>query len=134
MQDKTHSRIFVTIAKIFGILFLEYPDYFGKLNQLAKSMYGTTLSDMYWYLELQDYLLEIGFKVSKNMQCLFMHENDDGSKIYLLKYIEDMLYGASNPEVKKIEELLQKRFNLALMGQAHWYLATQINQLKNFGI
>jgi hypothetical protein len=97
-------------------------------------MYGTTLSDMYWYLELQDYLLEIGFKVSKNMQCLFIHENEDGSKIYLLKYIDDMLYGASNPEVKKIEELLQKRFNLELMGQAHWYLATQINQLKNFGI
>jgi hypothetical protein len=33
LQAKTHSSIFVTIAKIFGILFLEYPDYFGKLNQ-----------------------------------------------------------------------------------------------------
>ncbi len=71
------------------------------------SMYGTTLSGKYCYLELQEYLLEIGFKASESMQCLFIQTNDVGSKIYLLNYVDDMLYyGTSDPVVKRFEELL----------------------------
>jgi hypothetical protein len=72
LQAKTRSRIFVTIPQIFGILFPEYAEYCGRPMRLAMSMYGTILSGKYWYLELQDYLLEIGFKASENMQCLFI--------------------------------------------------------------
>jgi hypothetical protein len=82
LQAKPRSRIFFTIPRIFGILFQKYSDYCGKPVRLAMSMYGATLSGKYRYLELQDYLLEIGFKVSKSMQCLFIQTNDDGSKIY----------------------------------------------------
>jgi hypothetical protein len=99
------------------------------------SMYGTTLSRKYWYLELQEYLLEIGFKASENMQCLFIQTNDDDSRIYLLNYVDDMLYyGTNNAGTKCFEELLSKRFNVEFMGQAHWYLATHINQLSNYDI
>jgi hypothetical protein len=61
---------------------------------------------------LQEYLLEIALKVTENIQCLFIQQNEDGSKIYLLK----------------------QRFNVELMGQAHWYLVTWINQLNNYDI
>lgn len=90
LQAKIRSRIFVTIPKIFWILFPEYAEYCGKPVCLAMSMYGTTLSRKYWYLELQEYLLEIGFKASENMQCKFIQNNDDGSKIYLLNYVDDI--------------------------------------------
>ncbi len=37
-------------------------------------------------------------------------------------------------KVKEFEEQLGKCFNLELLGQAHWYLGTRINQLANFDI
>lgn len=103
-------------------------EYCGRPVQLVMSMYGTMLSGKYWYLELQEYLLEIGFKVSENMQCLFIQHNEDGSKICLLNYVDDMLYfGMDCASAKHFEELLKQHFNVELMGQAHWYLATRIN-------
>jgi transposase InsO family protein len=135
LQAKMCSRIFVTIPQIFGVLFPEYSEYCGKPVRLGMSMYGTTLSGKYWYLELQEYLLEIGFKASENMQCLFIQHNNDGSKIYLLYYMDNMLYyGTDCAGIKQFEELLKQRFSVELMGQAHWYLATRINQLSNFDI
>jgi hypothetical protein len=42
-----------------------------------------------------------------------------------------LYYGTNETKVKEFEAL---RFNLELMGQAHWYLATRINQLSNYNI
>jgi hypothetical protein len=98
-------------------------------------MYGTTLSGKYWYLELTEYLLEIGLKPSQNVPCLFVKNFTKGNKIYILNYVDDMLYCSTcATQVKEFEELLQEHFNLELMGQAPWYLATRINQLSNYDI
>ncbi len=64
-----------------------------------------------------------------------MKVNDKGNKIYVLDYVNDMLYYVTNKiAIKEFEQQLQKRFNLELMGQAHWYLSTWINQLSNYDI
>jgi hypothetical protein len=98
-------------------------------------MYGMTLSGKYWFLDLKDYLLEQGFIPSGTVKCLFFKKFDDGAIIIVLNYVDDMLYyGDNEPKVKEFEELLQKRFNLELLGQAHWYLATRISQKSNFDI
>jgi hypothetical protein len=98
-------------------------------------MYGTTLSGKYWYLELTEYLVEIGFTASKSVPCLFVKVTSGGNKIFILNYVDDMLYyGTCAKEVTEFEESLQRRFNLELMGQAHWYLATRINQLANYDV
>jgi hypothetical protein len=53
----------------------------------------------------------------------------------VLNNVDDMLYfGVSDVEVKLFLECLQQRFNLELLGQAHWCLATRINQLSNYDI
>jgi hypothetical protein len=135
LQAPMHSRMFVTIPKIFGILFPEYANYCGTPVRLQKPMYGTTLSGKYWYLELTVYLVEIGFTASKSVPCLFVKITCDGNNIFVLNYVDDMLYyGTCAKEVTEFEELLQRRFNLELMGQAHWYLATRINQLANYDV
>jgi hypothetical protein len=71
LQANVRARIFVTIPKIFGILFPEYSAYCGIPLRLAKSMYGMTLSGKYWFLDLKDYLLQDGFTASSTMKCLF---------------------------------------------------------------
>ncbi len=135
LQANVRARIFVQIPKIFGILFPEYSDFCGTPLRLAKSMYGMTLSGKYWFLDLKDYLLEQGFIPSGTVKCLFFKKFDDGAIIIVLNYVDDMLYyGDNESKVKEFEELLQKRFNLELLGQAHWYLATRISQKSNFDI
>jgi hypothetical protein len=94
-----------------------------------------TLSGKYWFLDLQDYLTEIGFKTSSTIPSLFIKEDAKGNKLYVLNYVDDMLYyGDNEKSVNEFKQSLQKRFNLELLGQAHWYLSTRINQLSNYDI
>ena len=60
LQAKMRTRMFVTIPKIFGTLFPEYATT-GRPVWLLMSMYGTALCGKYWYLDLLDFLKEIGF-------------------------------------------------------------------------
>jgi hypothetical protein len=134
LQANTRSRIFVTIPAVFGVLFPEYSKYCGIPLRLAMSIYGMTLSGKYWYLDLLEFLLSLNFKPSKNIPCLFMLIGKKG-KLFLLNYVDDMLYfGTHTEEVLWFENALKGQFNLEFLGQAHWYLATRINQLANFDI
>jgi hypothetical protein len=127
--------MFVTIPKIYGILFPEYSKYCGTPFRLAMSMYGTTLCGKYWYLDLTDYLLELGFKPSECMRCLFIYVYPVGIKLNVLNYVDDMLYYSTDAgRLREFEEKLKSRIILELVGQAHWYLGTHINQLANFDI
>ena len=135
LQAKPWSRIFVTIPKIFGILFPEYAKYCGSPVRLSMSMYGMTLSGKYWYLDLLEYLTSVGFKASASVPCLFVQEGENGHRIFLLNYVDDMLYYGTCPTaLAAFESGLKQRFNLELLGQAHWYLATRIHQHNNFDI
>ena len=120
LQAKMRTRVFVTIPKIYGILFPEYSDYCGVPVRLVMSMYGTTLCGKYCYLDLTEYLLEVGFKPSECMRCLFIRTYADGVRIYILNYVDDMLYYCKDPvKLREFEEKLRARFNLELIGQAH---------------
>jgi len=135
LQAKMRTRMFVTIPKIYGILFPEYSGYCGVPVRLVMSMYGTTLCGKYWYLDLTEYLLELEFKPSECMRCLFIRTYAGGIRLYILNYVDDMLYYCKDPvRLREFEEKLRARFNLELIGQAHWYLGTRISQLANFDI
>jgi hypothetical protein len=119
LQAKMRTRMFVTMPRIFSILFLEYEWCTGKPVRLAMSMCGTTLCGKYWYLDLLDFLKELGFKEGGCVKCLFINEFKDGSKIYLLNYVDDMLYHGKNPEkIQEFEKQLGERFTLELLGNA----------------
>jgi hypothetical protein len=72
LQAKMRTRMFITIPKIYGTLFPEYDRYCGRPVRLIMSMYGTTLCGKYWYLDLLEYLLELGFRASESIRCLFI--------------------------------------------------------------
>jgi len=42
------------------------------LGAFVMSMYGTTLCGKYWYLDLLEHLLELGFKACESVHFLFM--------------------------------------------------------------
>ena len=95
-------------------------------------MYGMTHSGKFWYQELQEWLLENGFQQSTVVQCMFCKVYPDGSVVYFLDYVDDWLYfGNSEVALKQLETEISARFDLQLMGQAHWYLSPRIAQAAN---
>ena len=117
------------------VSFPEYKKYCGTPVRLLKSMYGMTLSGKYWYQELNDYLTEIGFSHSTTIPSLFWKTYPDSSVVFLLDYVDDLLYyRTSDMHIKDFEKQLSSRFDLEIIGQAHWYLACWIMQLANNNI
>jgi hypothetical protein len=127
--------MFVTIPKIFGILFPEYRWCTGKPVRLIMSMYDTMLCGKYWYLDLLDFLKQIGFKEGDCVKCLFIKQFPDSLKIYLLNHVDNMLYyGTDAAKVQAFEKELRECFNLELLGNAHWHLGSRIHQLQDYDI
>jgi hypothetical protein len=82
-----------------------------------------------------EFLASIGFTQSTVIRCLFFQKYQDGSVIFILNYVDDMLYyGNSDDTLLTFEKKLSERFNLETKGQAHWYLATKITQLASHDI
>ena len=135
LQAKVRSRVFIKMPAIYGDLFPDLKAYCGVPVRLIKSMYGMSLSGKYWYQELQEFLLENGFQQSKVIACYFWKVYPDDSTVYLLDYVDDCLYyGTKEFTLKQFEAEISARFDLTLMGQAHWYLSTRITQHANFDI
>jgi hypothetical protein len=100
-------------------------------------MYSMMFSGKYWFLDLWDYLLQLGFRPSKKYSVYSLKRTVTVQESSYL--IMSMICYISEPmindiRVKHFEELLQQWFNLVLLGQAQWYLVTCINQLNNFDI
>ena len=133
LQAPMRSRVFVKLLAVFSELFPEFKQYCGRPLLLNKSMYGQCVSGQYWYEELTDYLVqEEGFTQSAHAPTLYTKCFDDGSCIWLLNYVDDMLYFSTSSTTRKtFEQRLQKRFDLELKGKANWYLSMQITQLEN---
>jgi hypothetical protein len=101
------THMFVTVLKIYGIIHPEYSKFCGRPVCLLMSTYGTMLCGKYWYLDLMEYLLELGFKASESMRCLFICINADGDRTSILNYVDDMLYYGTNvANLAEIEERL----------------------------
>lgn len=71
LQAKVRSRIFVKLPAIYGSIFPEYKRYCGVPLRLLKSMYGMMLSGKYWYQDLMELLVAIGFIQSSVIGCIF---------------------------------------------------------------
>ena len=135
LQSKARGRIFVRMPAVYGDLWPEFKTYSGVPLRLVKSMYGMTQSGKNWYLELHEYLISAGFQQSQVIKCYYWKKFPDGSVVKLLDYVDDMLYfGTSTDTLKQFEAELKARFDLDIMGQAQWYLATRITQHANFDI
>jgi len=135
LQSKARGRIFVRTPAVYGELWPEFRAYSGVPLRLLKSMYGMTQSDKNWYLELHEYLISAGFVQSSVIKCFYSKGFPDRSIVKVLDYVDDMLYyGTSAETLKRFETELKARFDLDLMGQAQWYLATRITQHANFDI
>ncbi|KAG8490975.1 hypothetical protein CXB51_014094 [Gossypium anomalum] len=82
-----------------GFIVSEKEDY---VFLLRKSLYGLKQSPRQWYKRFDSFMTSHDFKRSSLDSCVYFKKNSDGSFVYLLLYVDDILIAAKDKgEIRK---------------------------------
>ena len=105
-------------GKLEEDIYIDQPEGFivpGKENfvcKLKRSLYGLKQSPRQWNKRFDSFMVSHGFKRSKFDSCVYI-KHVNGSPIYLLIYIDDMLIAAkSRVEIAKLKKLLSSEVDM----------------------
>ncbi|KAL6181625.1 hypothetical protein ACLB2K_048276 [Fragaria x ananassa] len=95
--------------------------------KLKKSLYGLKQSPRQWYKRFDSYMIEIGYIRSPYDCCVYYNKVTNGSLIYLVMYVDDMLIAAENKsDIQKLKGLLSAEFEMKDLGAARKILGMEI--------
>ena len=97
----------------------------GNVLMLKKALYTLKQAARAWHQELKRVLQSYGFEVSRADSCLFVFEKN-GSRTYLMIYVDDGLIIGHKSDVKDIIQILEKEFDIRKLGEAAYFLAMEI--------
>ena len=86
--------------------------------KLKRSLYGLKQSPRQWYKRFDSFMLSHGFKRSEFDSCVYI-KFVNGSPIYLLLYVDDMLIAAkSKKDIAALKSQLSSEFEMKDLGAA----------------
>nr|AAT44282.1 putative polyprotein [Oryza sativa Japonica Group] len=143
MHDYELEQMNVKTAFLHGELeediYMEQPEGFvvpGKENlvcRLKKSLYGLKQSPRQWYKRFDSFMLSQKFRISNYDSCVYL-KVVDGSVIYLLLYVDDMLIAAKDKsEIEKLKAQLSSEFEMKDLGAAKKILGMEITRERHSG-
>ncbi|XP_019170539.1 PREDICTED: uncharacterized protein LOC109166104 [Ipomoea nil] len=92
---------------------------------LQRSLYGLKQAPRAWFKRLHDFLLTTGFCASKTDVSLFYYVSD-GSRVYLLVYVDDIIMMGSNPTlVNTLLNRLATTFKVRDLGKPGFFLGIE---------
>ena len=95
--------------------------------KLKKSLYGLKQSLRQWYKRFNSYMIRIGYKRCEYDFCIYVKSLDDGSYIFSLLYVDDMLIvEKSMSKVNKLKILLSREFYIKDLGTTKKILRMEI--------
>jgi hypothetical protein len=99
---------------------------------LKKSLYGLKQSPRQirqWYKRFDSYMIKISYNKCEYDCSVYVRSLVDGSYIFLLLYVDDMLIASrSMKEVNKLKALLSKEFGMKDWGVAKKILGMEIRR------
>ncbi|KAE8684439.1 GDSL esterase/lipase [Hibiscus syriacus] len=102
--------------------------------KLEKSLYGLKQSPRQWYKQFDKFMIGQKYTRSKYDHCVYLRELEDGSYIYLLLYVDDMLIASrSQTEIAKLKTQLNREFEMKDLGEAKKILGIEISRDKKLG-
>ena len=136
-QDLELEQLDVKTAFLHGELeeeiYMSQPEGFlvpGKEDHVCKlkrSLYGLKQSPRQWYKRFDSYMVELGYNRSPYDCCVYHNKLEDGSMIYLVLYVDDMLIAArSKTDIQKLKSLLSAEFDMKDLGAARKILGMEI--------
>ena len=98
-------------------------------------MYGMTNYGKLFADKLTEWLLEAGFIQSQFQMSICYKYAPNGSKFFVLSYVDDCVYWYTNEDIGKwFVDTLGERFLVNFLGYAHWFTSIIIYQLKDHSI
>lgn len=74
-------------------------------------------------------MIQLGYNRSPYDSCVYHNKADDGSMIYLVLYVDDMLKAAkSKSDIQKLKDLLSAEFDMKDLGAAKKILGMEIHR------
>ncbi|KAL0411273.1 UNVERIFIED_CONTAM: Retrovirus-related Pol polyprotein from transposon TNT 1-94 [Sesamum latifolium] len=120
-------------------IYMEQPDGFTQPRhehlgcKLKKSLYGLKQSPRQWYKRFNSFMLQIGYKLCEYDCCVYVKSLDDGSFIFLLLYVDDMLIAAKNMhDVLALKALLSQEFDMKDLDAATKILGMQVHRDRGY--
>jgi hypothetical protein len=102
--------------------------------QLRRSLYGLKQSPRHWYKHFDSFMVGHGYTRSNHDSCVYYMQLSDGSFVYLLLYVDDMLITAKNMlEIKRFKSLLSDGFEMKDLGAAKKILGMEIHKDRKAG-
>jgi hypothetical protein len=144
MQDLELEQLDGNTAFLHGELeeeiYMDQPEGFmvhGKENfvcKLKKSLYGLKKSPRQWYKRFDSFMISNGFKKSRYDRCVYI-KFVNGSPIYLLLYVDDMLIAAkSKKEIATLMAQLSSEFEMKDLRAARKILGMEIGRDRKSGV
>ncbi|XP_057532923.1 uncharacterized protein LOC130810814 [Amaranthus tricolor] len=145
MEDLELHQLDVKTAFLHGELeeeiFMKQPEGFevaGKENhvcRLKRSLYGLKQSPRQWYKRFDSFMISHDFVRSSYDSCVYLKKFEDGSLLYLLLYVDDMLVACSSLlKVEDLKELLSSEFDMKDLGEAKKILGMEILRDRAKGV
>lgn len=121
-------------APITENIFMKQPPGFlaeGKENyicKLNKALYGLHQSGRMWFYEIHKVLLDLGFTKFEWCNCVYNFHNS----VILLLYVDDIvLFGKTEKHIFDILSLLEKHFDLKILGRTQKLLGVEFEENGN---
>jgi hypothetical protein len=97
--------------------------------KLKKSLYELKQSPRQWYKRFDPYMIKIGYRRCEYDCCVYVRSLDDGSFIFLLLYVDDILIAAKSiMEVNKHKVLLSRELDMKNLSAAKKILEMEIRR------
>ncbi|KAG8500695.1 hypothetical protein CXB51_002843 [Gossypium anomalum] len=114
----------IYMQQLEGFIVSEKEDY---VCLLRKSLYGLKQSPRQWYKRFDSFMASHDFKRSSLDSCVYFKKNSNGSFVYLLLYVDDMLIAAKDKgEIRKVKAQLSEEFEMKDLGPAKKILGMEI--------
>ena len=138
-QDLELEQLDVKTAFLHGTLeeeiYMEQPEGFqvkGKEDHvclLHKALYGLKQAPRQWNKGFDQFVVSHGFMKSEYDHCVYIKKLTNGTYIYLLLYVDDMLVASKDAaEIMKVKQLLSSRFEMKDLGPARRIVGMDIDR------
>jgi hypothetical protein len=95
----------------------------GEKLRLLKALYGTKQASREWYLMIDKFLKDQGFKPNKADHCFYSLIINNHEYVLLLLYVDDIIIAATSKELTmKYVKIIGQRFRISFSGELRSYL------------
>jgi hypothetical protein len=98
--------------------------------KLLKALYGLKQALRVWYARLKTFLLDHGYVMGSVDNTLFTLKHDNDFLLVQI-YADDIIFGGSSHMlVSGFQEMMEKEFQMSMMGELTFFLGIQVKQMK----